>query len=151
MQPPDPHNICRIFLTPRPNVALFTAADLLGTTLAELKRDIDDGVIVAVSTPLGPRVSKEELMAAAMRLCEQSAIEDALGEDAAALLPEAIRLVELRARVPRYQRDVLRELARREKTSVDAVLARELEDVASAHAKELASALPGLANAMAWP
>ncbi|HEX7681489.1 MAG TPA: hypothetical protein VF713_25410, partial [Thermoanaerobaculia bacterium] len=71
-----------------------------------------------------------------------------LGEDAASVLPEAIRLVELRARVPRYQRDVLRELARREGTSVDAVLARELEDVASAHAEELASALPELRAAM---
>ena len=30
------------------------------------------------------------------------------------VLPEAIRLVQLRARVPRYQREVLRELARRE-------------------------------------
>lgn len=56
-----------------------------------------------------------------------------------------IRLVELRARVPRYQR----ELARREETSVDALLARELEDVTSAHAKELASALPGLGAEMA--
>jgi hypothetical protein len=56
--------------------------------------------------------------------------------------------VEVRARVPRYQRDVLRELARREGTSVDAVLARELEDVASAHADELASALPELPAAM---
>ncbi|HSY47842.1 MAG TPA: hypothetical protein VLC46_03445 [Thermoanaerobaculia bacterium] len=52
---------------------------------------------------------------------EQSVIEEALGEDAARVLPEAIRLVELRARVPRYQRDMLRELARREGTSVDAV------------------------------
>jgi hypothetical protein len=59
--------------------------------------------------------------------------------------------VELRARVPRYQRDVLQELARREKTSVDAVLARELDDVASAHAEELASALPELAEALGWP
>jgi hypothetical protein len=67
------------------------------------------------------------------------------------VLPEAIRLVELRARVPRYQRDVLRELARRDGTSVDAVLTRELEDVASAHAEELASVLPGLHEALAWP
>ena len=66
------------------------------------------------------------------------------GEDAASVLPEAIRLVELRARVPRYQREVLRELARRGGTSVDAVMARELEDVASAYAEELASALPEL-------
>jgi hypothetical protein len=148
MPNPTPHDIRRIFLTPRPNVALMTAADLLGTTLKELKRDIDDGVIVAVSTPLGPRLSKEELIAAAMQRWEQTVIEDALGEDAASVLPEAIRLVELRARVPRYQRDVLRELARREGTSVDAVLARELEDVASAHAEELASALPELRAAM---
>jgi hypothetical protein len=58
--------------------------------------------------------------------------------------------VELRARVPRYQRDMLRELARREGTSVDAVLVRELEDVASAHAEELVG-VPGLAMAMRWP
>jgi hypothetical protein len=67
------------------------------------------------------------------------------------VLPEAIRLVELRARVPKYQRDVLRELARREGTSVDAVLTRELEDVASAHAEELVEAVPELAVALAWP
>lgn len=150
MHSPTPRDIRRIFLTPRPNVALMTAADLLGTTLKELKRDIDDGVIVAVSTALGPRLSKEELMAVAMQRWEQSVIEDALGEDAASVLPEAIRLVELRARVPRYQRDMLRELAQREGTSVDVVLSRELEDVASAHADELAG-VPGLSMAMRWP
>jgi hypothetical protein len=78
-------------------------------------------------------LSKEELIAAAMQRWKQSVIVDALGEDAARLPPEAIRLVELRARIPRYQRDVLRELARLEGTSVDTVLARELEEVASAH------------------
>jgi hypothetical protein len=71
-------------------------------------------------------------------------------DDAGAVLPEAIRLVELRARVPRYQRDVLRELARREGTSVDSVLARELEDVASAHAEELVSSVPGLVEALGF-
>jgi hypothetical protein len=86
-----------------------------------------------------------------MRLWDQSVIEEALGDDAARLIPEAIRLVELRARVPRYQRDVLRELARRAGTSINEVLTRELEDVASAHAEELASALPDLSAALAWP
>ncbi|MGH9421015.1 MAG: hypothetical protein ACRD3J_13650 [Thermoanaerobaculia bacterium] len=128
----------------------MTAADLLGTTLKDLKRDIEDGVIVAVSTTLGIKVSKGEMIATAMRVFEQSVIEEALGDEAAAVLPEAIRLVELRARVPRYQRDVLRELARREGMSIDTVLARELEDVASAHAEELASAVPGLAEAIGF-
>jgi len=151
MNAPDPHNIRRIFLSPRPNVPLMTAAELLGMSLRELKRDIADGGIVAVSTAVGTKVPKEEMIATAMRLWDQSVIEEALGDDAPRLIPEAIRLVELRARVPRYQRDVLRELARRDGTSVDAVLTRELEDVASAHADELASVLPDLAVALAWP
>jgi hypothetical protein len=129
----------------------MTAAGLLGMTLKELKADIEDGTIVAVSTALGTRLSKEELIALAMEKWDQSVIEAALGEDAATVMPQAIRLVELRARVPRYQRDVLRELARRDGTAVDAVLTRELEDVASAHAEELAAVLPDLAEALAWP
>jgi len=151
MSNPDPRSIRRIFLTPRPNLPLMTAAGRLGMTLQELKRDIADGAIVAVSTGMGIRVTREEMIATAMRLWDQSVIEEALGDDAARLIPEAIRLVELRARVPRYQRDVLRELARRDGTSIDAVLTRELEDVASAHAEELAAVLPDLAAALAWP
>ncbi|HSY51440.1 MAG TPA: hypothetical protein VLC46_21730 [Thermoanaerobaculia bacterium] len=87
----------------------------------------------------------------AMQRCDLGIIEDALGDDAPRLLPEAIRLVELRARVPRYQRDVLREPARRDGTSVDAVLTRELEDGESSHTEELAEVLPGLHEALAWP
>jgi len=128
---PPRSRIRHIFLSPRPNFALMTAADLLGFTLKELKREIEDGAIVAVWTALGERMTREELVAVAMQKWDQSVIEAALGKDAPSVLPEAIRLVELRGRVPRYQRDVLRELARREGTSVDAVLARELEGVAS--------------------
>ena len=86
-----------------------------------------------------------------MGVWEQAVLEEALGDDAAAVLPEAIRLVELRARVPRYQRDMLRFLAECEGTSVDAVLTRELEGLASANSTELAAALPGFAEALRWP
>jgi hypothetical protein len=143
--------IRRIFLYRSPNFALITAADLLGISLSRLKRDIDDGSIVAVPTAVGLRVPKEEMIAAAMRVWEQEAIEEALGDDAGAVLPEAIRLVLLRARVPRYQRDVLVALAERRGTTLDAVLARELEDVACAHAEELAGVVPALGEALAWP
>jgi hypothetical protein len=87
---------------------------------------------------------------AAMRLWAQGVIEEALGDDAPAGLPEAIRLVELRARVPRYQREMLRYLAQRGGTSVDEVLTRELEDVACAHSEELAVAVPGFEIAFGW-
>src|SRR5947209_17572082 len=120
-------------------------------SLKELKREIEDGAIVAISTRMGVKVSKEELMAAAMRVWEQAVIEEALGEDAANVLPEAIRLVELRARVPRYQREMLVYFAKRDRTSLDHVLSRELEDVASAHSEELSAKLPGFVDAMSWP
>ena len=91
------------------------------------------------------------MMAQAIERWGLAPIEEALGDDAAAVLPEAIRLVELRARVPRYQRDMLRYFARRDRKSVDEVLARELDDLASAHAEELTGALPGFGAALAWP
>ena len=143
-------NIRQIFLSPRPSFVLMTAASLLGMSFKELKREIEDGAIVSVSTRLGQRVTREEMIAAAMRVYEQAAIEQALGTEAAGVLPEAIRLVELRARVPRYQLDMLRFLAHRRGTSVDDVLSRELEDVACAHSEELA-VVPGFAAVMAWP
>lgn len=151
MPPPSPAHIRQIFLNPRPNVALMTAAELLGVTLKELKRDIESGVIVASSTCLGLRVSREELIAAAMRSWEQAAIEDALGEDAASVLPEAIRLVLLRVRVPRYQRDVLVALAQKHATTVDEIVTRELEDVVCAHAVDLAQIVPTLDVGLSWP
>ena len=151
MSEPTLYRIRRIFLNRGPNFALMTAAELLGITMEELKRDIDDGAIVAVSTGVGMRVPKEELIAAAMRVWEQGVIEAALGDDAAKVLPEAIRLVLLRVRVPRYQREMLVALAKRHGTTVDDVLTRELEDVACAHAEELAAVAPALNAASARP
>ena len=145
------NDIRHIFLTPRPSFALMTAALLIGVTLKELKKEIEDGAIVAVSTRMGQRISKEEMIAVAMRVWDQATIEEALGEEAASVLPEAIRLVELRARIPRYQREMLLWFAKRDATTVDAVLSRELEDVASAHSEELAAGVPGFGTALAWP
>jgi hypothetical protein len=142
--------IRQIFLSPRLHVSLITAAGLLGVRFDVLKREVEDGAIVAVSTRVGLRIAREEMIAAAMRVFEQAVIEEALGDEAERVLPEAIRLVELRARVPRYQRDMLGYLAQRAGVSVDRVLARELEDVACAHAEELAAAVPGFAAAMAF-
>jgi hypothetical protein len=147
----DRDAIRRIFLNRRPNIALFTAATWLDISFEALKRDIADGVIVAVETGVGLRIPREEMLTLAMRVWPQAVIEEALGEDAPRVLPEAIRLVELRARVPRYQRDMLHVLARRNGTTVDEVLTRELEDVACAHAEELAALVPGFEAALAWP
>ena len=118
-------------------------------SLKELKHELGIGAIVAVPTRLGQRIGKEEMIAAALRVWPQAAIEEALGE--VTVLPEAIRLVELRARIPRYQRDMLRVLAEWQETTVDEVLTRELEGVASSYADDLAGAVPDFRLAMRWP
>jgi hypothetical protein len=123
-------------------------AELLEMSIAELKAEIKDGGIVAVSTRVGVRVTREEMVAAAMSRWEPAVIERALGREAAGVLPEAIRLVELRARVPRYQKEMLWYLARQEGTSIGAVLSRELEGMASARAEELGEAVPLVAVAL---
>ena len=83
--------IRHIFLSPRPNFPLMTAAGLLGMSLKGLKKEIADGVIVSVPTRLGERVTHEEVVAAAMRIFEQATIEEALGDDAAAECHEFVR------------------------------------------------------------
>jgi hypothetical protein len=92
-------------------------------------------------------VPRAELIGAAMRPWEQPVIEEALGDDAALAVPEAIRLVHLPARVWRYQQEGLHALGRRERTSVGEILRRQLEDLACAHAAEV----PGVSAAVRWP
>jgi hypothetical protein len=77
---------------------------------------------------------------------EQTVFENALGDDAARVLPEPIRLVLLRVIVPRPS-EILVALAERERTSVEAIVSRELEDLVCAHSQELAGAVPSLAIA----
>jgi len=151
LNPEVVNRIRHIFLHQRPHVSIMTARQLLGWSQAQMTRAIAAGEIELMVTPLGKWVWREELVAKAIELWPLDVIETALGDDAARVLPAAIRTCELRARVPRYQVAMLEHLAERESTTVSRVLTRELEDVASAHADELSSAIPGFAAALAWP
>jgi hypothetical protein len=70
-------------LSPEPRID-----DVLG-----LRREIRDGRIVTVSTGIGQRVGRTEMIAAAMRTWEQAVIEEALGAEAARVLLDPIQLV----------------------------------------------------------
>lgn len=151
MTPGTRDSIRKIFLFAHPHASELDAAILLGCPVQQLRREVAEGRIVAISTPDGVRIQKSEMMAAALTRWSQEEIEEALGKDGGFVLPEAIRLTELRARVPRYQRDMLAYLARRDGTTVDDVLSRELEGIASAHSEELTTVIPGFAGALNWP
>jgi len=71
--------IRHIFLSPRPHFPLNTVAELLEMPVEELKAEIKDGGIVAVSTAVGVRVTREEMVAAAMGRWETAVIERGWG------------------------------------------------------------------------
>lgn len=78
-------------------------------------------------------------------------IEEALGSDADAILPHAIRTAELRVRLPRHHIAMLHYKAEQQQTTVSHALARELDGIASAAAPDLSATIPGFAAALAWP
>lgn len=79
--------IRHIFLSPRSSFAFVTAASLLGIDFGEFLRMIKDGSIVAVSTSLGRRIAREEMIAEAVQVWGLAALEEALGAEAAEVLP----------------------------------------------------------------
>jgi hypothetical protein len=145
------NRIRTIFLHPRPHVSIAEATVLLGWSRGEMSRAIAAGEIEVGSTSVGKWIWRAELMAKAMELWAPEVIEEALGADAASVLPEAVRLIDLHVRLPRHHVAMLEHFAERDRTTVSGVLARELDDVASAHADELSWAIAGFADALAWP
>jgi hypothetical protein len=151
LEPDIIDRIRRIFLHQRPHVSIFQATALMGWTRGEMTAAIAAGEIALMETPLGKWVWREELMAKALELWPREVIEEALGAEAERVLPHAVRLAVLRARIPRYQLAMLEYFAEEQRTTVSEVLTRELEGVASEHAEQLSAVVPGFGAALAWP
>jgi hypothetical protein len=143
LEPDVIERIRRIFLQVRQHVSIRQATDLLGWTRERMTATIAAGEVVLSSTPLGKWVGREELIAKGLEAWTLDVIEAALGDDAARVLPDALRTAELRVRLPRFQIEMLQYFARQEATTVSGILSRELDGMASANAAELSAALPG--------
>jgi hypothetical protein len=73
-------------------------------------------------------------------------IEEALGADTVSILPEVRRLCDLHTPLRRYEIAMLRYFAHLRQTTIGDILARELDNVASANAEELSAELPRVAR-----
>lgn len=151
LDPDLTERIRTIFLHEEPYVSISDATVLFGWSRRQMKDAIDGGEIETVATCSERVVVREELIAIAVDLWSLETIEEALGQDASKVLPEAIRTRELSARLPRYQIAMLEYFAEQRQTNVANVLARHLDDFASAHFEELRSAIHGFAEAFEWP
>ena len=112
---------------------------------------ISCGDVELWTTPLGKWFPRAEMMAKSLEIWPLHVIEEALGDDADAILPQVIRCAELCVRLPRHHIDMLEYRAEQQETTVSGVLERELDGIACAHMEELSEALPGFGEAMAWP
>ena len=143
--------IRRLFLEPEPTYSVGKAAELLGIDWRELRAWMESGEIEGVETDEGLVVPWAELVSFGMEMWSQEVVEEALGEDLIAAIPELLRLTELAVRIPRMEVVALERLAAVDGESVSAVLARELRDLVSVHAPWLSVEVPGFAEALAWP
>jgi hypothetical protein len=150
----DPDLIERIrtiFLQEGAHVSISDATVLFGWSRRRMRDAVDAGEIETIATGSGEAIGREEVMAVAVDLWSLETIEEALGPNASEVLPEAIRARELPARLPGYQVAMLEYFAEQRQTNVSDVLARELDDLASAHFEELSSAVHDFAEAFEWP
>src|SRR4051812_18200125 len=99
--------IRHIFLHPRPHVSIMQATGLLGWTRRQMSEAIEAGEVELWATPVGKWFPRAEMMAKALEIWPMHVIEEALGDDADGILPQAIRCAELRVQLPRHHIDML--------------------------------------------
>lgn len=143
----DTAKVRRLFLEPQVTYRLSEAAALLGIAPGDLRAKAEGGEVEMENG----RVAWAELVSFAMDFWPQEAVEEALGDALAEAIPELLRLVDVRVRIPRMQLVVLERLAAAGGETVSTVLGRELRDLVSAHAARLDAEVPGLAEALLWP
>lgn len=140
-----------IFLHEARYVSIPDAAAMLGWSRSELLQAIAAHELEATTTCAGKAVPIEEIVAKALEQWPLEAIEAALGNDAARVLPPSLRPRKLVAYLPAYQVQMLTHLAAKQQTTVGHILTHELDDLATEHLEELSARIPGFAEAFEWP
>lgn len=144
-------HIRAIFLHREPYVTKKEAAALLGWSFGQLKLAIAEGDIETYQTCGGVRIPLAEVAAIARERWQPAMIEEALGADAAAILPAPLWTRTITVRLPRYQVAVLDHFAQKEGVTVDAIVARRVDGLMSEHSEDLAGVIEDFGVALNWP
>lgn len=144
-------SIRRVFLRRQDSYGPAEGAEILGWTASQMERAIKEGTVEVTREGSVERIAWQEVATLLTACCSQAAIEEALGPAMTSVIPEPVRLAELRIRIPRYQVAMLAKLAERERVSVDELMARHLLDLAGAEVHWLRRRIRGFEAAMRWP
>jgi hypothetical protein len=145
-----PASIRRLFLEPQPAYSVGEVAEVLGMASGDILAWIESGELEGVERD-GLVVPWSEVVSFAMDFWSQEVVEEALGAEVTAVIPELLRLTDLSVRIPRLEVVALELAAAREGESVSALLGRELLDFVSANSAWLREEIPVFAAAMGWP
>jgi hypothetical protein len=148
--PIAPASVRRLFLEPKPAYGVGEVAEVLGMARRDVRAWIESGELEGVERD-GVAVPWSEVVSFAMDFWSQEVVEESLGAEVAAVIPELLRLTDLSVRIPRLEVVALELAAAREGESVSALLSRELLDFVSANSAWLGEEIPGFAAAMGWP
>ena len=144
-------HIRAIFLHREPYVTKKEAAALLGWSFDQLKLAITEGDIETYDTCRGVRIPLSEIATIARERWQPAMIEEALGADAAAILPAPLWTRTITIRLPRYQVAVLDHFAQKEGVTVDAIVARRVDGLLSEYSEDLAGVIEDFGVALNWP
>lgn len=143
--------IRRLFLDAKPYYSIPEIGFLFNVDQSRLEEWIEVGELESVEGSSSILLPWSEVASFAMEFWSQEMVEEALGNDVTAVIPELLRLSDLEVRLPRMQVLTLERLAELDGEPVSAVLARELRDLVSVHAEWLSAEVPGFTEALTWP
>jgi hypothetical protein len=139
-----------IFLHAKPYVSLKDTYLLFTGHRYRVEELMAEKSIQAHTRRGGPAIARGDLVALAVEMWSLEVIEQALGEDAARVLPAPLRLRAVTLNLPEYQIAMLDYLAADKQTTPSDLVNRALGDLESEHMDVLTARVPGFAEAMNW-
>jgi hypothetical protein len=144
-------SIQTLFLQRAESYDLAEVARLTGTAVRALRREVALGTRDAEKVRGRWRFAWRQAVYVAMDRWTLADIHDALGSDAAAVLPPLLTLRAVTVRLPEYIVRAFEVIAANAGTTVDAALGSELIEFAGAHLTDLQATIPGYRRAYMFP
>ncbi|HVR37633.1 MAG TPA: hypothetical protein VMU84_00945 [Thermoanaerobaculia bacterium] len=140
-----------LFLQRADSYDIAEVACLTGMPLPKLRREVAAGHRDASKVRGAWRFTWRQAVCVAMERWTLAEIHDALGDDAAAVLPPLLALRAVTVRLPEYIVRALETVAAENETTLDNALHGELIDFAGVFSGRMESRIPGFRRAYLFP
>jgi hypothetical protein len=140
-----------LFLHPAEAYRLSEAARLIGVSPGVLRREAEEDQRDAYRSNGSWQFTWRQVACSALRRWSLAEIHDALGSEAATVLPPLLSLRSLTIRLPEYIVRAMEAMAAEDATTLDDWLHRELVDFASTVATNMERQIPGFRRAYLFP